>query len=83
MLTVTPLGGLVAGYFVDSAGLFAATWVLGGAYLVVTLAPAIFPVWRLMDQPAPAAGAARDAGRPRAGGQRAVEDGGPADPDTP
>lgn len=45
-----PLGGLVGGYSVDVLGLDTALLVLGVAYLVTTLVPFIFPVWREMDR---------------------------------
>jgi MFS family permease len=48
-LTITPLGGLAAGFIVDSAGLFSAMLAVGGAYLLATLCPMIFPIWRQMD----------------------------------
>ncbi|GHF14567.1 MFS transporter [Streptomyces spiralis] len=46
---VTPLGGLAAGFLVDSAGLSSTLLTVGGAYLLATLCPVIFPVWRRMD----------------------------------
>ncbi|SDM80024.1 MFS transporter [Actinacidiphila guanduensis] len=46
---VTPLGGLVAGFLVDSAGLPSTLLAVGGVYLLATLCPVIFPVWRQMD----------------------------------
>nr|WP_307795143.1 MFS transporter [Actinacidiphila acididurans] len=52
-LTVTPLGGLAAGFLVGSAGLFATTLAIGGAYLFATLSPVIFPAWKQMDAPGP------------------------------
>ncbi|MEU8698845.1 MFS transporter [Streptomyces sp. NPDC048680] len=45
----TPLGGLAAGVLVDSAGLPATLLTVGGVYLLATLCPLIFPVWRQMD----------------------------------
>ncbi|WP_371916988.1 MFS transporter [Streptomyces sp. IMTB 2501] len=51
VLTITPLGGLAAGFFVDSVGLFTTMLTVGGVYLLVTLSPVIFPVWRQMDAP--------------------------------
>jgi predicted MFS family arabinose efflux permease len=48
VLTITPLGGLAAGFLVDSAGLTTAMLTVGGVYLLATLSP-IFPVWRQMD----------------------------------
>jgi hypothetical protein len=46
---VTPLGGLAAGFLVDSAGLPSTLLAVGGVYLLATLCPVIFPVWRQMD----------------------------------
>ncbi|MYS24142.1 MFS transporter [Streptomyces sp. SID4948] len=51
VLTITPLGGLAAGLFVDSAGLFSAMLAIGSVYLLATLSPVIFPAWRQMDGP--------------------------------
>jgi len=48
-LTVTPLGGLAAGFLVDSAGLFSTMLAVGGAYLLATLCPVIFPSWKQLD----------------------------------
>lgn len=39
----TPLGGLAAGSLVDSAGLSTTLLTVGGAYLITTLCPVIFP----------------------------------------
>ncbi|WP_198169504.1 MFS transporter [Herbidospora daliensis] len=46
---VTPMGGLAAGFLVDSAGLPCTLLTVGGVYLLATLCPLIFPVWRKMD----------------------------------
>jgi predicted MFS family arabinose efflux permease len=46
---VTPLGGLAAGFLVDSVGLPCTLLTFGGGYLLATLCPVIFPVWRQMD----------------------------------
>ena len=46
---VTPLGGLAAGYAVGVAGLSATLTVVAGAYLLVTVVPAVHPAWRRMD----------------------------------
>ncbi len=46
---VTPLGGLAAGFLVDSVGLPATLLTVGGVYLLATLCPVIFPAWRQMD----------------------------------
>jgi MFS family permease len=47
-LLVTPLGGLVAGYAVTAVGLDTTLVAVGGLYLLVTLVPALHPVWRPM-----------------------------------
>ncbi|GAA2662240.1 macrolide resistance MFS transporter Mrx(A) [Streptomyces aculeolatus] len=47
---VTPLGGLAAGFLVDSAGLSSALLTVGGVYLLATLCPVVFPSWRQMDR---------------------------------
>ncbi|MEV0643532.1 MFS transporter, partial [Streptomyces sp. NPDC050619] len=46
---VTPLGGLAAGFLVDSVGLSSTLLAAGGVYLLATLCPVIFPAWRRMD----------------------------------
>lgn len=43
------MGGLAAGFLVDSAGLPCTLLTVGGVYLLATLCPLIFPVWRHMD----------------------------------
>jgi hypothetical protein len=43
---IAPLGGLGAGLLVGSVGLVAALLTVGGAYLLITLGPVIFPAWR-------------------------------------
>lgn len=53
VLMVTPLGGLAAGFFVDSAGPVGTMLAFGGVYLLATLSPVVFPAWRQMDAPAP------------------------------
>jgi MFS family permease len=55
VLMVTPLGGLAAGFFADSAGVPGTMLVVGGVYLLATLSPVVFPAWRQMDAPGPAA----------------------------
>ncbi len=50
-LSVAPLGTLAAGWLADSAGLSTALLIVGGVYLAATLCPAVFPVWRKLDQP--------------------------------
>ncbi|MEV7179600.1 MFS transporter [Kitasatospora sp. NPDC093679] len=49
VLLATPVGGLACGYLVDRVGLTTALVLLGGAYLLITLCPLAFPVWRRMD----------------------------------
>lgn len=46
-----PLGALLAGFGVEVFGLTATLLATGGLYLLATLCPAIFPVWRDMDRP--------------------------------
>ncbi|MFJ4965959.1 MFS transporter [Streptomyces sp. NPDC088729] len=46
---VTPLGGLAAGFLVDSAGLSTTLLAVGGVYLLATLCPVVFPAWSQMD----------------------------------
>lgn len=48
-LLVTPLGGLVAGDAVSAAGLDTTLLAVAAIYLLVTLVPAVHPVWRAMD----------------------------------
>ncbi|WP_052391513.1 MFS transporter [Streptomyces sp. NRRL B-24484] len=55
VLLATPVGGLACGYLVDRAGLTAALVLLGGTYLLITLCPLVFPVWRRMDSTGDAA----------------------------
>jgi len=47
-----PLGGLLGGWLAGTVGLTAT--LLGSAviYLLVTLAPFVFPAWKGMDRPA-------------------------------
>ena len=60
----TPVGGVLAGASVASLGLSGALWVFGIAYLVITLAPAIFSSWTGLERmhPVPAASVAVSAG---------------------
>jgi MFS family permease len=44
-----PIGALMAGYLVAVVGLRTSLVLVGGAYLVTTCAPIVFPVWRGMD----------------------------------
>ncbi|HEX4489958.1 MAG TPA: MFS transporter [Acidimicrobiia bacterium] len=46
-----PLGGLVGGALIAAAGLASALWVCGAVYLAATIAPALRPAFREMDQP--------------------------------
>jgi MFS family permease len=45
-----PFGGIVGGAVAQSLGLTTALWLAGGAYLLTTLAPFVFPAWRQMDR---------------------------------
>jgi MFS family permease len=50
-----PLGGVLGGVAIDGFGLPAAMLGIGAAYFLVTMAPAVDPRWREMDdRPAPA-----------------------------
>ncbi|MFF9072213.1 MFS transporter [Streptomyces sp. NPDC014872] len=44
-----PVGGLAAGLLVEGAGARGALLAMGGVYLLATLSPLVFPVWRTMD----------------------------------
>ncbi|MFD9356497.1 MFS transporter [Streptomyces sp. NPDC060031] len=44
-----PLGGLAAGLLVDGFGARWALLAFGGAYLLATLSPLVFPAWRSME----------------------------------
>ena len=48
-----PVGGLVAGLAVSRAGLTATLWAFGLAYLLVTLAPAVFRSWSGLERVKP------------------------------
>ncbi|MFD3681147.1 MFS transporter [Streptomyces sp. NPDC058613] len=50
-----PLGGLAAGLLVEGFGATKALLLFGGTYLLTTLAPLIFPAWRGLEAPGPAA----------------------------
>lgn len=52
-----PVGGLAAGLLVDGAGVRGALLLTGGLFVLATLGPFVFPVWREMDAD-PAAGVA-------------------------
>ncbi|MCB5167271.1 MFS transporter [Streptomyces bambusae] len=66
-----PLGGLAAGLLVEGTGTTAALLLLGGVYLLTTLAPLVFPAWRTLDgtgaRRGPAAVSSSGPGRPSAG----------------
>lgn len=47
-----PFGSLLAGLAADHLGLPTALWTTAGVYLVTTLAPFVFPVWKELDRPA-------------------------------
>jgi MFS family permease len=49
-----PFGALFAGYTVEALGLRGALLAFGGAYLLTTLTPLVFPSWRQMRRPDPA-----------------------------
>lgn len=51
-----PFGALLGGYGVSTLGTRPALLAFAGAYLLVTLAPLVFPAWREMRRPDPAAG---------------------------
>ncbi|MEU6574110.1 MFS transporter [Streptomyces sp. NPDC046805] len=51
-LAAIPLGTLGSGLLAQATGLTGAFWLVGGLYLLVTLCPLVFPVWRRMDAPA-------------------------------
>ncbi|MGW6055330.1 MFS transporter [Streptomyces sp. NPDC055189] len=50
---VTPLGALAAGFLVDSADLPFTLLTVGAVYLLATLCPVIFAVWKQMDNTGP------------------------------
>ncbi|WHT16814.1 MFS transporter [Crossiella sp. CA-258035] len=45
-----PVGTVLAGLSVDHLGLATTMWLTGGLYLVATLCPLVFRVWRQMDR---------------------------------
>ncbi|MEU9251461.1 MFS transporter [Streptomyces sp. NPDC048270] len=47
-----PMGGLAAGLLVDGFGVTRALLLFGGAYLLTTLTPLLFPAWRGLNAPA-------------------------------
>lgn len=56
VLAAMPLGSMAAGLLLDGVGLVGALTVFGGLYLIATTFPAIFRVWRGLDDPAPIGG---------------------------
>ncbi|MFE5793657.1 MFS transporter [Streptomyces sp. NPDC056503] len=50
VLMATPLGGLVTGLLVEWAGLTATLLGVAAVYFLVTLAPAVLPSWRGLDE---------------------------------
>ncbi len=48
--SLMPFGGLVGGLLVDSSSLAVAMLTCGAAYFVVTMAPALDPRWKAMDE---------------------------------
>jgi hypothetical protein len=48
--SLIPLGGIAGGLAVATIGLSPALLVVGGAYLLATLAPAVQPRWKDMDR---------------------------------
>ncbi|MDK0519742.1 MFS transporter [Streptomyces sp. ML-6] len=64
-----PVGGLAAGLLVESMGAKGALLAMGGAYLLATLSPLVFPAWRTMDEADEAHGTDEADGAPgKAGG---------------
>jgi MFS family permease len=57
-----PLGGLLGGWLAGTAGVAATLFGGGVIYLLVTLAPFVFPVWSAMDRPPPEVRPAESAG---------------------
>ncbi|AXE78172.1 MFS transporter [Streptomyces atratus] len=57
-----PVGGLAAGLLVESAGARGALLAMGTVYLLATLSPLVFPVWRTMDVAGSGAGAGAESG---------------------
>jgi MFS family permease len=50
-----PFGALLGGYATEALGIRPALLIFGGAYLLTTLAPFVFPAWRQMRRPDPVA----------------------------
>ena len=51
--SLMPLGGILGGVLVTGIGLSPALWVIGVAYFVVTMAPALLPSFRGMNRQTP------------------------------
>lgn len=51
-----PIGGVLAGWAVEAVGLVAALLCAATGYLLVTLLPFVFPVWRQLDDRRPVRG---------------------------
>jgi MFS family permease len=49
VLAVAPLGAVLGGAAVAALGLTGTLLLVGGLYLLATLCPVVFPVWREMD----------------------------------
>ncbi|HZE42078.1 MAG TPA: MFS transporter [Stackebrandtia sp.] len=47
-----PFGGMLGGLAVSAFGATGGLWAAGTVYLLITLAPLVFPVWRQMDRSA-------------------------------
>lgn len=54
--SLIPFGGLLGGVLVTAAGISPALLVVGGAYFLTTMVPAVRPRWRELDDRRPAAG---------------------------
>ncbi|NML48819.1 MFS transporter [Streptomyces sp. R302] len=83
VLLVTPLGGLAAGFLVERVGITGALLTVGGAFVLATLSPLFFPVWRELDapvEPPGGAGETADAGRTAPGAGTGPSSAGPATP---
>lgn len=50
-LAAAPLGALLGGFAVETLGLTATLLLTGALYLLMTLCPLVFQVWRQMDRP--------------------------------
>ncbi|WP_040156224.1 MFS transporter [Mobilicoccus massiliensis] len=45
-----PIGGLLGGVLVSAVGLANALWIVGGTYVLVTMAPTLMPAWRYIER---------------------------------